>query len=146
MADVIEPVQEVELETFPSNIMQSIQNECNAKDDQNTLNSDQKGSPDETNQITRQAATDTFSCLYFFLDVFSIVTYLVDVGSDIWVAYLYYRDGDWWWFSLTVTFIISPCLLMSAYSVYQCVRDGDSCCQIIFAICVTTIPGGAVVL
>ena len=40
----------------------------------------------------------------------SAALYLVDVGSDIFLAHRYYQDNHVWWCGLTITFVIIPWL------------------------------------
>lgn len=51
-----------------------------------------------------------------FVAVGAIGTYIVDVSTDILVAYQYFRDKEWAWFILTTTFIIVPSVIMQAVS------------------------------
>ncbi len=69
------------------------------------------------------ASETNFTALDIFLYVFCIVSYLGDVGSDIWVAHQYYDNGDVWWFSLTVIFIVVPALVTTAFSLSWYCRD-----------------------
>ena len=48
--------------------------------------------------------------------VVGYVLHVVDVGFDIYVAIQYSIRGEWWWFSLTLVFIILP-LLVANFSV-----------------------------
>jgi len=57
------------------------------------------------------------------LTVVSILSYIFDVGSDIFVAVVYYRDGDMWWFALTVVFIVVPSLTITVFSFVWYVQD-----------------------
>ena len=50
----------------------------------------------------------------FILPLFSIITYLMDVGSDIWLAATYAQAGHWWWFGWTITFVVITGLVMAA--------------------------------
>ena len=52
----------------------------------------------------------------FFLPIFSIVTYLCDVGSDIWLAITYGQAGHWWWFGWTIMFVVVTALMMAYYA------------------------------
>jgi len=53
----------------------------------------------------------------------SMLSYIVDIGSDIYVAIIYYADEDWWWFGLTVAFIVIPSLTISVCSFMWYVHD-----------------------
>jgi hypothetical protein len=55
--------------------------------------------------------------------VISIVSYMVDVGSDIYVAVIYYVDEEWWWFGVTVVFIVVPSFTISTFSFLWYLED-----------------------
>ena len=57
-----------------------------------------------------------YSNLETIWTLFCIVTYVIDVGSDVYVAVMYYMEKEWWWFSLTVSFIVIPSLTISIFS------------------------------
>jgi len=48
--------------------------------------------------------------------IFGILLYLVDVGSDIAAAVSYFQEGHQLWGSLTVTFVVFPCICSAAFS------------------------------
>ena len=55
--------------------------------------------------------------VYNFLCLFlSIVTYTLDVAFNCWLAYVYYTLGFGVYFALTVTFIVFPALITTAFS------------------------------
>lgn len=58
----------------------------------------------------------SFTCFDIIIYIMSIGTYLADVGTDIWVALLYYNRGHWWWCGLTLSFVFIPSLVMGAFS------------------------------
>ncbi|CAH1774460.1 unnamed protein product [Owenia fusiformis] len=64
---------------------------------------------------------------YTYLDgavaVFSILSFLFDVGSDIFCAIIYYRAGFWGYFGMTVGFITVPSLTMSIMSLRWYLMD-----------------------
>ena len=63
------------------------------------------------------------SCQDIFFCVWSLCAYLFDVGSDMWLAYLYYSAGHTWWFILTLIFVTVPALSMSMFSLILYIRD-----------------------
>jgi len=67
--------------------------------------------------------TDVYSNYEAFLTVFSILSYIFDVGSDVYLAFVYYSDGDIWWFTLTVIFIIVPSLTITIFSFVWYIQD-----------------------
>ena len=52
----------------------------------------------------------------FILPIFSIGTYVADVGSDIWLAVIYAKSGDFWWFGWTLTFVVVAGLVTGCLS------------------------------
>ena len=48
-----------------------------------------------------------------------LVLYLLDYGSDIYVAYRYWQNGDVWWFGLTVGFIVGPSIILNITAIIQ---------------------------
>ena len=63
----------------------------------------------------------------FILPIFSIGTYVADVGSDIWLAVIYAQSGDFWWFGWTLTFVVVAGLVTTFMSlaVIHGVEDDD---------------------
>ena len=60
-----------------------------------------------------------FDTCSIFSTLFSIATYLFDLGSDIAAAYvLWFEPDSQWWFSLTVTFIVFPTIVVNGFSLY----------------------------
>ena len=54
--------------------------------------------------------------------------YMVDVGTDIWVAMEYYETGDMWWFGWTVFFICLSFLFVNGAGVYHVIKKyGNNC-------------------
>ena len=60
---------------------------------------------------------DVFWCLW------ALVTYLFDIGSDIFVALVYFNHGHVWWFTMTLSFIVVPAVTMTIFSFALYVRD-----------------------
>lgn len=48
--------------------------------------------------------------------IIGIVLYIFDIISDAYVAVQYYRTEQWWWFGLTLTFIIVPVTIVNIAS------------------------------
>lgn len=55
----------------------------------------------------------------FFSLSFGLVLHVFDLGSDIYVAYQYYRTEQWWWFGLTLTFVIVPIVVINVAASLQ---------------------------
>ncbi|KAI1288351.1 XK-related protein 6 [Halotydeus destructor] len=65
----------------------------------------------------------TFTWIDVFAILFSIGSFLFDIGMDMIVASLHYRNGDYWYFTLTTTFIVIPTLIMTGISMRWYVLD-----------------------
>jgi len=78
---------------------------------------------DKTDDGLALPETDTYSNYEVFMTVFSILSYIFDVGSDIYLAFVYHSDGDIWWFTLTVIFIIVPSLTITVFSFVWYLQD-----------------------
>ena len=59
----------------------------------------------------------------FFFPIISILGYLADTGSDIWLAYKYYSMGHNLWFILTLLLILLPSIAMTIFSLILWVRN-----------------------
>jgi hypothetical protein len=57
-----------------------------------------------------------FNWFDMFCIIFSIATYVVDLGMDIYVAYVYHVSEYIGYFVLTLVFIIIPSVSMTAFS------------------------------
>lgn len=55
--------------------------------------------------------------------MFGILGYLIDVGSDIMLAFEYYSVRHYWWFILTLSFVLLPSVAMSIFSLILWVRN-----------------------
>lgn len=63
-----------------------------------------------------QVAGSVFGLYHIICLLLSITTFILDVGFDSWLAYFYYRQGQGAYFALTVTFLIFPALITTAFS------------------------------
>ena len=61
-------------------------------------------------RFQKRVAEDGWLTTLTFLPslLFSAILYVLDIGSDIWLAVQYFTEGDLWWGSLTVAFIVVP--------------------------------------
>ena len=57
--------------------------------------------------------------------VISILTFVADIASDIVVSVLYYLDGSYLWFSLTLGFVILSSLVTQIFSVKWFYEDSE---------------------
>ena len=69
----------------------------------------------------------TFSEIFsdFVLPIFSIITYVCDVGSDIWLAISYAQAGHWWWSGWTITFVVITAFVMAFFG-FGYLADGEN--------------------
>jgi hypothetical protein len=63
-----------------------------------------------------QSGGSVFGVYHIICLLLSITTFALDVGFDSWLAYFYYRQGQGAYFALTVTFLIFPALITTAFS------------------------------
>ena len=63
-----------------------------------------------------QAHNCDFGLYHVICLLLSITTFALDVGFDCWLAYFYYREGQGAYFALTVTFLIFPAIITTAFS------------------------------
>ncbi|CAG7817060.1 unnamed protein product [Allacma fusca] len=70
------------------------------------------------------------SLRFNYFDIFcifvSIATYFLDLGMDIYVACIYYKAQNIWYFVLTLVFVIIPAGTMTAFSLRWYVMDMDN--------------------
>ncbi|KAF8561541.1 hypothetical protein P879_08070 [Paragonimus westermani] len=59
--------------------------------------------------------------LIFFL--LSVLTYASDIGSDAYLVYSYYKQGDYFWSGLTLILLVVPALVMTTFSLAWYVLD-----------------------
>ncbi|XP_061095976.1 XK-related protein 9 [Conger conger] len=63
-----------------------------------------------------------FTLLRYILATVGIILYIVDTGTDIWVAVQYYADKCYGWFALTIFFVLAGSLVPQIFS-YAWFRD-----------------------
>ncbi|KAG9347946.1 hypothetical protein JZ751_003963 [Albula glossodonta] len=63
-----------------------------------------------------------FTKIRFLLLVAGIILYIVDIGSDIWVAVHFYKDGHYTWFALTLSLVLFSSVVIQTFS-YTWFRD-----------------------
>lgn len=66
---------------------------------------------------------DSASCLDLFVCLWHIGSYMLDVGTDIYLSYLYFSRGHYAWFGLTLAFVLLPALTITTFSLVLYVRD-----------------------
>ncbi|XP_028403326.1 XK-related protein 6-like [Dendronephthya gigantea] len=81
--------------------------------------------------------------------IFGLLLYIFDVGSDIFVAVELYQHGHFWWFILTLIFIILPIIIINFAACFQTgpVRSNENetetsgkiCCAFSFCTCTSII-------
>lgn len=56
----------------------------------------------------------------------SILTFVADIASDLVVSVLYYVDGSYMWFALTLGFVILSAIVMQVFSVKWFHEDDEN--------------------
>lgn len=83
---------------------------------------------DETDSLPKKL---NYTCFDLFCTLVSILTYVADLVMDIVVAVYFYHLGvnhgiyHYWYFGLTVTFILLPSLTMTGFSFRWYLQDAD---------------------
>lgn len=54
----------------------------------------------------------------------SVITFLADVLTDLLVSVRYYRESNFWWFGLTLSFLTLASFAMQLFSVKWLLEDG----------------------
>jgi len=88
--------------------------------------------PEKTDDGLALAEADRYSNYEVILTMVSILSYIFDIGSDIYLAFVYYRDGDIWWFTLTVIFISVPSVTITVFSFVWYVQDSHRSYRLIW--------------
>ncbi|XP_062291291.1 XK-related protein 8.3 [Scomber scombrus] len=57
-----------------------------------------------------------YSCIDFIFSVVGVCTFLVDWGSDVWVAAEFYRRGDFFWFAVLVGLMVLSSVVVQMFS------------------------------
>ena len=79
----------------------------------------------QTSEDTRDnitILTPNFACYKrafrnFILPIFSIISYVFDIGSDILLVIVYALSGNWWWCGWTLTFVLATAVLMAVINI-----------------------------
>lgn len=99
-----------------------------ANENKNSVEVDSLLSVDEIDALPKNLKYGTFD---LFCTLVSIVTYVADLAMDIVVAVYFYHLGvnhgiyHYWYFGLTVTFILLPSLTMTGFSFRWYLQDVD---------------------
>lgn len=59
------------------------------------------------------------NCVY----VLAILSYAFDVGSDLFLVYVYYSDGHKWWFIFTLLLVFGPSVIIALFSITWYIQD-----------------------
>ena len=55
------------------------------------------------------------SLLFLFA---SFILYFMDIFSDIYVAFQYYKNAETWWCAITLAFVIVPHVIINTFAAY----------------------------
>ncbi|KAL1255720.1 hypothetical protein QQF64_013781 [Cirrhinus molitorella] len=66
-----------------------------------------------------------YSSLDLFFTVIGVCTYLFDIGSDLWVAKVFYVHGEFMWFGVLVGFMLMSSLVVQLFSWFWLTYDRD---------------------
>ncbi|XP_064626421.1 XK-related protein 4-like [Lineus longissimus] len=75
---------------------------------------------DQIDGFPEKAHFGTFDVLVI---IASIGSFFFDLGSDLWVAHVYFSDKEYWYFGMTVAFIMIPSLTMMVFSFRWYIMD-----------------------
>jgi len=107
----------------------SVEGECfHPKSPQNNTNGSINGtaiiSGDEvdlaaTRRSIRDGPAAPIKRVHWIWDIFalcSIITFIADIGSDIFVAIMYFRNGQYSWFGFTIGFVLLSSFTLQIFS------------------------------
>ncbi|MBN3295224.1 XKR9 protein, partial [Amia calva] len=63
-----------------------------------------------------------FSKCRFIFTILGVLTYAVDIGTDVCVSFVYFMEGDYYWFVLTLLCVFSATLTVQTFS-YSWFKD-----------------------
>ena len=73
--------------------------------------------------ICHTHTTHKYTLRDVFFNLVSMLSYLFDVGSDVFLVYVYYTNSQWWWFTMTLSFILIPSVVMTCFSLKWYIAD-----------------------
>ncbi|XP_053200341.1 XK-related protein 4-like [Panonychus citri] len=88
-----------------------------------SLTSDDDGGGCGYDKVDALPADMKFTWLDGLAILFSIGSFLFDIGTDIAVAVIHFTNKDYWYFGLTLSFILFPTLVMTGISLRWYVLD-----------------------
>ena len=62
----------------------------------------------------------------FGFEFFSFIIHVVDLGSDIWLLYIYYTHEHWYWFTISVVALAVPAFILNIGSCAWFCTDSDA--------------------
>lgn len=62
------------------------------------------------------ASFSKYSWIDFAFSVMGVCTFLIDCGSDVWVATEFYRRGDFFWFGVLVGLMLLSSVVVQTFS------------------------------
>ena len=77
----------------------------------------------ETRDFSLKPRHIKFNLFDILINLVSMGSYLLDIGTDLFLAYMYYSSNHVWWFRLTLFFVLVPSLTMTIFSLKWYIID-----------------------
>ncbi|XP_078594767.1 XK-related protein 6-like [Branchiostoma floridae x Branchiostoma japonicum] len=74
-------------------------------------------------EFKNQLYAQEFSDLDVLFVLFAVVTFIADIGTDLGLALTYFTEAEYWWFALTLSFILLPSLVLQLFSLRWLCQD-----------------------
>lgn len=71
--------------------------------------------PEQGYETKAEEQAYSYTYCEMFWSLVAIVSYVIDIGSDVFVAYMYFGK-EWYWFGLTVGFILTSSITITVVS------------------------------
>ncbi|XP_065200154.1 XK-related protein 6-like [Planococcus citri] len=124
------PVEEINLEDFSESKCHSPSTETTPKSESNREESSELKSnkPLIEAEVKRKPESISTTITYRYLGglCFSILFHLLDVGTDVYLAYQYYTLQQTTYFVLTISFVAIPSLIITLISIRMYVDDEEN--------------------
>ncbi|KAI8486389.1 XK- protein 6 [Branchiostoma belcheri] len=74
-------------------------------------------------EFKSQLYTQEFSDWDVLFVLFAVATFIADIGTDLGLALTYFTEAEYWWFALTLSFILLPSLVLQLFSLRWLCQD-----------------------